>query len=118
MRGFFPEGWLVTLHAQRRGGVVLHEKFAVLIVMRIMTGGALELVVVVKTNLLRQRGGIFELAISGDERIVVSEGDGMVVRKIGAEIARALWHGRDVVPHLDGSRATRYHAERHGPVMA
>src|SRR6516162_4824206 len=116
MGGFQPEIGLVALKTKRGAGIVLHEEFAVLIVVWVMAGGALELVVVVKAHLLGQRSGVFELAVGGNEGVVVGEGDRVVIGEIGAQIARALGHARDVVAHLNRGSAAGHHAERHSSI--
>ncbi len=117
MRGLLPESWLVTLEAKHGAGIILDKEFAVLIVVRIMAGGALKLMIVIEANFLGQRGGILELAVRGDEGVVISEGDWVVVGEVRAQIAWARRHGGDVIAHRDRRGAAGHHAERDGPVV-
>ena len=83
----------MTGQAQDRPGVVHDQKVSELIVMRVMTRGALKFAVVIQLNAMIQRRGILEIAIRLRELGVVNKRDGMVPGKIGSQVGLAHRHG-------------------------
>ena len=83
-----------------------------------MARRALHLVIMVQSNLFRERHRILQLTISRDERVVIRERNGMVVGKVGAEIARPARHRGYSALHLDRCRTRRDHSNCNRPIMA
>src|SRR6185436_2160748 len=59
VNGKVPILWRMTVKAERRPGIVLDQEFAELIVVGIVTGGALELRIAVKPYAPGERAGVF-----------------------------------------------------------
>ena len=85
--------------------------------MRIVTGRALQLTIVVKADLMVQGARVFQLAISACECGVIGKRDWMIVREISSEVVRAGRHGGDTVSHWDCCCPGIHHAEGHGTIM-
>ena len=76
----------MTLIAEGRGHVVLHQKFTELVVVRIVAGGALHLTVVIGAGAAGEGRRIMQFPAVGGQFGVVSEGNGVVVRQVLIEV--------------------------------
>ena len=72
--------------AQRRTGIVHHEKVAELVIVRVVARSALQSAIVIQFNFAGQRGGIFDLRIFRHQGGVIHKRDRMVPRQIRAKI--------------------------------
>ena len=117
MGRILPPVWRMTGHADGGCRVIANQKFSILIIMRVMARSALHLVIMVQPDLVRERGGIFQLAIGGHKCVVIGERNWVIVRKISAEIARPAGHGGHSALHLDCCRARRDHSNSHSPIV-
>lgn len=108
----------VAVETKGRGGIVLNEELAVLVVVRVVAGGALHLLVVIQVDLAPQSRRISEFAFSGGQGGVIAEGNGMMRREVGAEAAAAHRQSSRSGAHGDGSRAISDHAEGNGTIVA
>lgn len=115
--GILPPGRPMTGDADCRCCVIADEKLSVLIVMRIVARSALHLVIMVQLDFVSQCGGVFQLAICSDERIVVGKRNWMIIGKVSAEIARSAGHRGDSALHFDCGRTRCHHANRHCAIM-
>jgi len=119
MCGAAPAGQGVTGHAELGTAVVHDQKTGVLIVVRIMTGGALHLAAAVQGDLRRQGGRINQATGGGigaggvGQRGIVNERNGMIRRKINAEVAGV---GQRVI-HGNAAGLAVHQAERHRAVV-
>jgi len=118
MRGPLPIIKIVALHTQGGGVVILNEKLAELIVVRVVAGGALHLTFVIKPDFGSQACRIPQLSVSGHERIVVSERDWVIIREIRAQIAATGRHGGDAIAHFDRCRARVHHPQCDSTIVA
>ena len=102
--------------AQRRRRVGHHQELAVGVVMRFVTGGALQATVRVQPHLARldERCRVGELAARCAQRGVVDEGHRMVVGQVGADERDAA----DRAGHADLRRPAQHLAQRDGAVVA
>lgn len=87
MRGILPMRHVMATDAQRRASIVFQHEFSPLIVVRIVTRGALHFVVVIDPDFSGQRVRVLQLAVGARERTVVRERNGVIIRQIGSEIA-------------------------------
>lgn len=108
----------MAVQAQGRGVVVLHEEFAVRVVVWIVAGSALQLVVVIQPHFVGQRGRIVQLPVGRRKRAVVNERDRMIIGEIGSKLAGSGRHCCHVIRHLDRGRAVVDHANGDGSVVA
>ena len=112
-----PRGQIVAGHTKRRGGVVDHEEFGVLIVMRVMAGSALKLAVAIQAN-ATGAGGAIEMPVGRDQRGIVLEGNWVVVGKVCAEVVGAAGHRGCRGLHGNLSCPAPDLAQRDGAIMA
>ena len=108
----------MTVQAERGGIVILDQEFAVLVPVRIMAGGTLNLLQLVQTHLLLEGHRVTEFAIGGDQGVVVGERNRVVPRKVGANPAASQRHRAGRTAHLDWRGPAADHPEGNGAIVA
>ena len=120
MSGTSPAGQLVTSHTELRrvGGIIIiqNQKIAVLIIVRIMTGGALHLAGIIQGDFRRQgagysrvnqaTGGGIGAGIIGQLGIV-NKRNRMIRRKVGVKRQRGGVHGDAASTTADRAQGNR-----------
>ena len=107
----------MACYAQRRRGIVKHQKLAVVIVMWIMTGSTLHHAITVQANLLTQESRITQLDISLCELRAVLEGNRVIIRQICSQICAIMRHRHNTSRHIYIVGTIPDHSQRDGPVM-
>ena len=103
--------------AERRAGIVHHKKFSKLVVVRVVTGGALQPAFLIQLNRTGQLSGVFDFGIARRQRRIVDERNRMVGGQVRAQIGRAGRHRRRAALHGDRQRATTHAAQRNRAIV-
>ena len=118
MVGAGPTDRNVAVGAQRRCLIRLHQEVAVLIVVGIMTGRALETPRLIQLDRSVQQRGVYELSVLCVQPLIEGEGDRMVIGQISPDMCRACRESPAARREQNFVRAASDHAKRHGSVVA
>ena len=76
----------MAAHAQRGTRVVFDQELAEFVAVGVVAGGALHFLVVIESDFFGECARIHQFTAGRDQRVVVAERDGMIVREIGAKV--------------------------------